>query len=175
MQNSKKGEPDKYRKERDEAVEKYSKLKEKYSKLETECIDLKDQITESKKQERYAKQHAALTERQREGFIFDMDEELAFVGKFGDEDADHHINVRIPEKYNKVPTGDVPLSEWSETENKFAKKSPAEKYSKAAYAATPVLRGQNQQVDYASTLKAMCAKDSEDVTLQDVLAVQNGI
>lgn len=139
-----------YRRERDEIKAKYEKVVRENAGMKAELDVLRD---DNRKKARYQK----LKERQDEGYVFDLDDELEDTKNFSDAQFDRHVEKTIA-RYQRVPRGGLP-TERPEQYEPPAEQSEEDKvratYAKKAQQYCLAEREKGHSISYAEALEAV--------------------
>ena len=88
MKNQRDGEAEKYQRQTIEL----RGLKQRYSKLEAENVQLKKDLAEARGAEQKAIRYSKLSELKDQGYVFELEDELAHCESFSDDQFEKHTS-----------------------------------------------------------------------------------
>lgn len=129
-----------YQRELETIKVKYAKATTALKKANDQVIEIRLENAELNSKLRYQKHRAQLAEIQPV-YNFDLEEELAGLMRMTDEEATHHVTVRIPTRYQKVPVRGIPVAGDTKRPDQI-KSERSMQYAKRAGEVTTELRTQ---------------------------------
>lgn len=146
--------------ERDDYRAKYQKEVIERRKVETERDALRSQIASAEGEKRKAVRYQKLTELQGQGFVFEVDEEVADCADMDDERFAKHCD-KIVNRYQRVPQGMIPVAgspEYKGNPGEAEAQLKRQRYAKQAAENVLAARNRGEAIEYKTELDRLVAE-----------------